>query len=127
MLISKPHKRKKYGNKPVIIGELRFDSQKECGRWKHLCLLQTAGYISNLIKGPRFEFPIQYVQSKRFISYRADFAYTVTEKGAVAKLGDLNEYVVEDVKADSGITMTESSKIRIAMMKYFKNIDVKIV
>jgi hypothetical protein len=71
---------KKYGNKkPTLDGE-KFDSLKEMRYWVYLKGLERDGKIKNVTRSPRFKFPIngenvRYVESKREISYTADFEY----------------------------------------------------
>lgn len=75
----------KYRNKPITLGNDRFDSRAEARRHGQLLLLQRAGEISGLERQVQFELP---VNGQRFRTYIADFTYY--EKGKL---------VVEDVKS----------------------------
>jgi hypothetical protein len=84
-------KRSKYGNEPVIIDGVRFDSKREGERWRFLKLREEAGEISHLERQPKFYFIIkgEHVKypSGRKAFYKADFSYF-----------EGNHRVVEDAK-----------------------------
>ena len=71
----------KYRNKKVRIGELAFDSKKECSRYLELSTLQKAGKIKNL----RLQVPFELIPAQRdpetrkvverACVYVADFVY----------------------------------------------------
>lgn len=92
----------KYGNKPVVIDGIRFDSQKEGDRWCDLLLMQKVGVISDLHDGKKIR-PIQYV---------ADFVYN-----------EGKQQVVEDVKG----VKTQEYKLKKKMMLYQYGIEIKEV
>lgn len=103
----------KYGNHPMIIDGIRFDSTKEGHRWLELQTLQKAGVISNLQRQVKFELqPEFYFEGKkeRAINYVADFTYY--ENG---------EYIVEDVKG----VKTDLYKDKRKRMKYIYGIKIK--
>ncbi len=75
----------KYLNKKVVVGDTKFDSQKEALRWGELRLLERAGEITDLEVQPKFPL---LVAGTKVGTYTADFRYK--EKGKV---------VVEDVKS----------------------------
>lgn len=80
--------RAKYGNKPVEINGIRFDSQKEGKRYDELRFMQRAGEIRSLEVHPRFPLVVHGVDCG---VYEGDFAYVTTD--------DIP--VVEDVKSPS--------------------------
>ena len=73
--------RPKYHNKKVKLGDMTFDSKKECNRYLELSLLQKAGKITDLDTQVPFELiPAQRdPETKRVIeracNYVADFTY----------------------------------------------------
>lgn len=82
----------KYGNKKVVVDDIKFDSMKEARRYRELKLLERAGKIKDLELQPKFELiPTIRTESEtlRKVSYIADFKYIDLESGKV---------VVEDVK-----------------------------
>ncbi len=74
-----PKVKSKYGNEPVIIDGVRFDSKREGERWRFLKLREEAGEISHLERQPKFYFIIkgEHVKypSGRKAFYKADFSY----------------------------------------------------
>lgn len=84
-------RKSKYGNHPVVVDGVRFDSEKEYARWCDLKLLEKAGVIKDLKRQVPFELqPAFYHKGKRIqaIKYVADFTYT-DEDG---------NYIIEDSK-----------------------------
>lgn len=83
-------KKNKYGAIKTVVDGITFDSKYESERWKELCLLACAGYISNL------KNQVPYVlhaagkngQQIKVGTYKADFVYE-TKSGCT---------VVEDTK-----------------------------
>lgn len=70
----------KYGNRPVITEDGKFDSVKEYGRWQELKLLQRAGEIYELKRQvPFVVIPVQKDENgkilEREVRYIADFTY----------------------------------------------------
>jgi len=74
----------KYRNKKTILDGITFDSRKESLHYLKLKALEAAGKIHGLKMQTRFKFPIngenvRYVDSKREITYVADFDYTTSD------------------------------------------------
>lgn len=91
-MIRKRRSRSKYGNKPVVIDGIRFDSMKEANRWCELKLMEKGGIISDLQRQVKFELQPAFThKGKRIqaIKYIADFTYTDNETG---------EKIIEDTK-----------------------------
>ena len=104
----------KYGNHPVVVNGIRFDSEKEYRRFCELQIMQKAGVISDLQRQVAFELqPAFYHKGKKIqaIRYIADFTYTDNESG---------EYVIEDVKG----VRTREYLLKKKMMQYRGN-DIK--
>lgn len=66
-------KARKYGNRPVIVDGLRFDSKAEAGRWVYLRHLQQAGEITDLRRQVRI--PLHALSGAVVGHYIADFEY----------------------------------------------------
>lgn len=85
--------RPKYHNKKVRLGDMAFDSKKECSRYLELSTLQKLGVISNLETQVSFELipaqrdPVTKKVVERACNYVADFVYWQN-----------GEKVVEDTK-----------------------------
>lgn len=92
----------KYGNRKVIIDNIKFDSIKESRRYTQLKLLQQAGEISELQLQVSFEL-IPKQKDERKCTYMADFVYK--ENGKI---------VVEDVKGKR----TQAYVIKRKLFKY---------
>lgn len=123
--------RPKYGNKKVTAFGITFDSKKEMQRYLVLKDAQENGLISELTLQPRWELlpakKEQYVKHLKTkdkicertvmlpIHYTADFSYF--------KDGEL---IVEDVKS-SPLLLSRDVPLRLKMMKYFHDIDVRLV
>lgn len=123
--------RPKYGNKKVTAFGITFDSKKEMQRYLVLKEAQENGLISELTLQPRWELlpakKEQYVKHLKTkdkicertvmlpIHYTADFSYI--------KDGEL---IVEDVKS-SPLLLSRDVPLRLKMMKYFHDIDVRLV
>lgn len=121
----------KYRNKKVVIDGISFDSTKEGKRYLVLKEAQDNGLISELTLQPRWELlpakKEQYVKRLKTkdkicertvmlpIHYTADFSYI--------KDGEL---IVEDVKS-SPLLISRDVPLRLKMMKYFHDIDVRLV
>lgn len=101
---------RKYGNKPTIVDDIRFDSKLEAKRYGELKLLQKAGKILGLEMHPRFRLD---VAGMHICYYEADFKYFETLNG---------KQVVEDCK--SKITKTTTYQVKKKMMKAIYRIDV---
>ncbi len=124
-------KRAKYGNKKLTIDGVVWDSEREHERWLVLRQAQAQGLISNLERQPKYELIpaiketyIKHLKTKDKvcertvqlpITYTADFRYIKD-----------GEVVVEDVKA-SKFLLPKEFVLRAKMMKYFHDIDIKLV
>ncbi len=96
----------KYGNRKVVVNNIRFDSKAEAERYLQLLALQNAGTISELVLQPEFVLVPAFTKNgKRYrkITYLADFKY---------KLGD--DTYVEDVKGFK----TEVYRIKKKLFEY---------
>lgn len=116
----------KYHSKPVVIDGIKFDSQKEAGRYKQLRMWEEEGKISNLERQVPFllvpkqmlEHPRRnlhktgLVNCEREIKYLADFVYY---RDGVK--------IVEDVKG----LKTPEYIIKRKLMKFFHNIEINEV
>jgi hypothetical protein len=78
---------KKYGNKPVTIDGIWFQSTKEGKRWCELKLLERAGVITDLKRQVKFELTPETVRSDGKVedksTYTADFVYTENGKNVI--------------------------------------------
>lgn len=124
-------KESKYRNKKVEYQGILFDSKKEMQRYVVLRQAEEEGVISELTLQPRWELlpakKEQYVKHLKTkdkvcertvmlpIHYTADFSYV--------KGGTL---VVEDVKSTPRL-LSRDVPLRLKMMKYFHDIDVRLV
>lgn len=123
--------KQKYGNRKTIIDGIEFDSTKEGKRYLVLKRAQADGLISELTLQPRWEvLPakketyVKHLKTKDKICertlmlpihYTADFSYV--------KDGEL---IVEDVKSTPKL-LSRDVPLRLKLMKYFHNIDVRLV
>jgi hypothetical protein len=123
------NKKSKFGNKPVTVDGVTYDSTNEYRRWCFLQLMEKAGEISNLRYHVKFELIPQItkeeivhlktkdkvvtkvVQSARY--YEADFVYT-NKKG---------EEIVEDFKGQE----TDLFKFKAALFFYRYGKQITIV
>lgn len=122
----------KYHAKKVIVDGITFDSEKESKRYLFLKQAQANGVISDLELQPQYIIlpAIKGTRIKHFkrkaditeeytiqqpVKYTADFRYIID-----------NQVVVEDIKG-SKYTISRDLPLRIKMMKYFHNIDIRIV
>ena len=114
----KPYKKQsKYKNKKIIYNGIKFDSKRECKRYKELLLLLKANEIKDLQLQKRFVLQDSFkFQGKtiRSITYIADFVY-------YDKKGNM---IVEDTKG----VKTEVYKIKKKMFqkkirnRYYRNL-----
>lgn len=123
--------RQKYGNKKVEYDGILFDSTKEKNRYIVLKQAESSGLISDLTLQPRWELLpakketyVKHLKTKDKICertlmlpihYTADFSYI--------KNGIL---VVEDVKSSPKL-LSRDVPLRLKMMKYFHDIDVRLI
>ncbi len=98
----------KYGNKPVKVDGMCFDSQKEHEDWCDLMNLQRAGEISDLRRQVRYDLQIK---GTHICDYIADFVYYDKKTGC-------------DVVADSKGVRTEVFRLKSKMMKAIYGIEV---
>lgn len=111
-------KRRKYGNKPVEVDGLRFDSAKEARRYGFLKNLQMRGEIDNLECQVRFDLHTWAEgQQIKLCTYVADFQYRNARTG---------QTVVEDVKGPE-CNDTAIFKLKAKWMKAEHGIQIKIV
>lgn len=101
--------RRKYGNAPTVVENIRFDSAKEAARWSELRLLEKAEMIQNLTRQVKFSLDVEGVH---ICNYIADFAYD--ENG---------EVVVEDVKSPA--TKTRVYLIKKNLMRALHRIEIR--
>lgn len=77
-LFRKPS-RNKYGARKTLVGEVKFDSKKEAGRWIELQFLERAGEISDLSRQVKVELLGQngplLTRTGRKMKLTFDFAY----------------------------------------------------
>lgn len=97
---------RKYNNKIVYVGGLRFDSKKEAERYLFLKDADQRGVISGLSRQVRFRL------APTKITYIADFVYFKD-----------GEQVVEDVKG----YLTDVYKIKRELMRALLGIEIKEV
>lgn len=106
----------KYGNTKTELNGIKFDSIRERNRYIQLHAMEKSGLISELKLQPAYKLKAKIVSkgfpNGRELTYRADFSYI--ENGVL---------VVEDVKG----VETDVFKIKRALVKFFHDIDVKIV
>ena len=71
--------RNKYGAKKTLVGDIKFDSKKEAGRWMELQLMERAGEIQDLRRQVKVELIGQYrplyTRTGRKMRLTADFSY----------------------------------------------------
>lgn len=132
MNIRKASKRtNKYNARKVIIDGIEFDSTKEGKRYLVLKKAQEAGVINELKLQPRWdalpakkEIYVEHLKTKdkikertivQPIKYTADFSYI--KDGAM---------IVEDIKPCKSM-ISRDVPLRIKLMKYFHDIDVRLV
>ena len=82
-------KKNKYHNKKIIVGGVKFDSQKEYNRYAELCMLQKTGLIFDLQRQVRFEV-IPKTATERAAFYVADYVYTKAD----------GKKIIEDCKSE---------------------------
>lgn len=92
-MIFKRKKGSKYKNQKIVYQGIKFDSKRECERYKELKLLERAKKIKNLRLQVKYTLiPKQLENSKvieRECSYVADFVYFDN---------DLQQEIIEDCK-----------------------------
>lgn len=124
-------KANKYNAKKVVVDGIEFDSKKESQRYIVLKKSQEQGFITDLTLQPcwdampaKKETYIEHLKTKdkirertlvKPIRYTADFSYKKD-----------NALIVEDVKPTPKL-VSRDVPLRIKLMKYFHNIDVRLV
>jgi hypothetical protein len=113
----------KYRNEKVTYDGYKFDSLRECERYKELKLLEAAGEITALKVQPKFPLKCggkdvkmrsdRYPNGRR-VSYFGDFSYYDEKRG---------EPVVEDVKGAD----TQVSRLKRAFVEAQYGVEVIIV
>jgi hypothetical protein len=106
--------RRKYRNVKVTQDGVTYDSTGEYRRWCALQQLARAGVIRDLARHPTFVLAPKVViqgKTKRALTYRADFGYTVVATG---------EKVVEDFKG----VLTAVYKIKRHLMMHLYGIAI---
>jgi hypothetical protein len=104
----------KYNNKAAQWRGEQFDSQAECRRFQALVQLVELGVIRSLVRQPSFALAPKAIvggKTKRALTYRADFGYTLTSTGKA---------IVEDVKG----CLTDVYKIKRHLMVTVHGIDI---
>lgn len=112
-------RKSKYNNTKTEDDGLKFDSQKECRRYKSLKIMERAGQISDLRHHVIFELvpSVKYstaTRAKPALRYEADFTYM--ENGLL---------VVEDVKSKD---VTEKDKVYVIkkhLMMWVHGIEIR--
>lgn len=108
--------RRKYGNKITYIGDMRFDSKAEAGRWMELRAREMAGEICLLERQPKRDL---IVAGKKVGSIKGDFRYI---EGA--RHTPKSRPIIEDVKGAR--TRDFALRWKLAQALY-PNIDWRIV
>ena len=105
---------RKYGNEPVYVDGIRFESKREARRYRDLTLLSRAGEVRNLELQKSFDICIGEFH---VCKYRADFTYEERQPdGSWAE-------VVEDAKG----VATPLFRLKQQLMRAGHGIDVKEV
>lgn len=121
----------KYHAKKVVVDGITFDSEKESKRYLFLRQAQADGIISDLELQPKFELIpaiketyVKHLKTKDKLCERtAQLPITYTADFEYVKDG---ERVIEDVKISKSL-LPKEFVLKVKMMKYFHNIDVKLV
>lgn len=102
----------KYRNKKTEMDGEKFDSKKECARFRQLRFLEKEGVIKDLQRQVKYEL-IPKTDKFRACSYIADFVYVLR-----------GETIVEDVK---GGVRTQVYLMKKKLMYYKYGIEIKEV
>jgi hypothetical protein len=108
--------RRKYGNKPVEVDGIRFDSKREAARWCDLRLLERSGVIRDLERQVRFRLVVNDVEITTAV---IDFRYVDIERGPV--LEDVKGYTPD---ADP---VTRLWRIKHKLIQALHGIEVEII
>lgn len=106
---------KKFGNVPVVVDGIRFDSAREAKRWGELRLLEMGGEISNLSRQVTFPLegrdgPILTDSGKQQRNYVADFHYFDKRNGAWV-IEDAKGFATKDYKLKKSILAAQGVEI----------------
>lgn len=101
----------KFGNVPIVVDGLRFDSKLEAEQWQGLVVLERAGEITDLRRQIPFRLDVNGMLICRLI---VDFTYVDVATGKM---------VVADAK---GI-LTPECALKLKLMKAIHGIDVLLV
>tara|TARA_R100000808_G_scaffold1584_1_gene7063 strand:+ start:7174 stop:7548 length:375 start_codon:yes stop_codon:yes gene_type:complete len=104
-------KKSKYGNRKVVVDNIKFDSKWESERYLYLKSLEKAGTVKNLKLQVRFYLK---VNGYKICAYVADFTYEIENIN-----GEWNS-VVEDAKG----VETPEFKLKKKLMKAIHNIEI---
>lgn len=130
-MFKKSNKPNKYRNEKVTIGDITFASKKESQRYLFLKDAEAKGLISNLELQPKFELIpaiketyIEHLKTKDKVKER-------TLQKPIHYIGDFSyikdgERIIEDVKG-SEYMLTKEFELKFKMMRYFHNIEIKLV
>jgi len=106
----------KYRNRKVVVGGIKFDSQKEGRRYVELLEMQKVGYIRDLKL--QFRFPLK-VNGELVCTYVADFRYE-EERPEVGQW----TLIVEDVKSEF-TRKNPVYRIKKKLLKALLSIDIR--
>lgn len=101
----------KYGNKPTVVDNIRFDSLAEAKRYSELKLFHHEGSLTDLELQPKFAL---VVNGEKVCTYIADFSYKI--RGML---------VVEDVKSPA--SKTPVYRVKVKLLKALTGIIVREV
>lgn len=102
----------KYGNKKIIVDNIKFDSKKEASRYQELKLLEKAKMIEDLRLQVRLEI-VPKQKGERNVVYVADFMYFDKT---------LNKCIIEDTKGFK--TKDYIIKRKLVKLKYCQDTSV---
>ena len=100
-------KKNKFGAKPTVVDDIRFDSALEAKRWSTLQLMQRAGMISHLDR--QKPYPL-VVNGNLITTYIADYVYQ-----------ENSFTIVEDAKGKR----TPAYKLKVKLMKAIYGIVIR--
>ncbi len=102
----------KYGNKKIIVDNIKFDSKKEASRYQELKLLEKAKMIEDLRLQVRLEI-VPKQKGERNVVYVADFMYFDKT---------LNKCIIEDAKGYK--TKDYIIKRKLVKLKYCQDTNI---
>tara|TARA_B100000949_G_C13979820_1_gene324654 strand:- start:75 stop:506 length:432 start_codon:yes stop_codon:yes gene_type:complete len=117
--VEPPKRPAKYRNIKTTVDGLEFDSRAEATRYRDLCVMQSAGEISDLELQPRIELVSRFKdaagKTHKAVVYIGDFSYT--EKGS-------DRPVIEDVK---GVQTPVFRLKRRLMLQFRPALELRII